>query len=287
MRESEDRPHRRLAVVAEAFLDRTLPELLDWLTEAAPEVSAVELGTGGYAPHPHCDRAPAAAQPGPRAGLGPGARQGVGFTIAALNAWGNPLHPDPRIAARHDRDLRETIRLAAQLGVDRVVALAGCPAARPAIATPHFAAGGWLPVPGGHLRGPVGTARRPVLERAQRVRPHRRTRTLRVCLELHPGTAVYNVETFYRLAALGDNLAANIDPEPLLLAADGHPGGHAHAQRSGRPRARQGRRLQSEVLGHRRACSTTAGRVPPPRFRGSSPASATATTRPGGRASSL
>ena len=28
----------RLAVVAEAFVDWTLPELLDWLTEAAPQV---------------------------------------------------------------------------------------------------------------------------------------------------------------------------------------------------------------------------------------------------------
>ena len=45
-----------------------------------------------------------------------------------------------------------------------------------------------------------------------------------ICIELHPGTPVYNVETFQRLAALGPNLAANIDPSHFLLAADGHCG---------------------------------------------------------------
>ncbi|MFZ0041152.1 MAG: sugar phosphate isomerase/epimerase [Solirubrobacteraceae bacterium] len=210
MRESEDRPHRRIAVVAEAFLDRTLPELLAWLTEAAPEVSAVELGSGGYAPHPHCDRALLLRSQDARRDLAQELDRG-GFQIAALNAWGNPLHSDPRIAARHDRDLRETIRLAAPIGVDRVIALAGCPAAHRHDRVPHFAAGGWLP----YLEGVyeeqwerrVAPYWSSISEFARIADPE-----LRVCVELHPGTAVYNVETFNRLAALGDNLAANVDP---------------------------------------------------------------------------
>ena len=40
----------RLALVTEAFLDWPLPELLDWLLAEAPEIRALELGTGGYAP---------------------------------------------------------------------------------------------------------------------------------------------------------------------------------------------------------------------------------------------
>jgi hypothetical protein len=40
--------------VAEAFVDRSLVELMDWLAAAAPQVTALELGSGGYAPHPHC-----------------------------------------------------------------------------------------------------------------------------------------------------------------------------------------------------------------------------------------
>jgi sugar phosphate isomerase/epimerase len=203
-------PRRRLAVVAEAFVDRTLSELLDCLADAAPQVTALELGSGGYAPHPHCDREALLGDDAARARWLDGI-EGAGFTIAALNAWGNPLHPDPGIAGPHDHALRQTIRLAAQLGVDRVVALAGCPAAAPGDTTPHFAAGGWLP----YLEGvyerqwersvaPYWTA---LGEFARAEHPE-----VKICLELHPGTSVYNVETFRRLAELGENLAANIDP---------------------------------------------------------------------------
>jgi hypothetical protein len=45
-----------LALVTEAFPDWPLPELLDWLLAEAREIRALEIGSGGYAPHPHCDR---------------------------------------------------------------------------------------------------------------------------------------------------------------------------------------------------------------------------------------
>ncbi|MGH3419551.1 MAG: hypothetical protein ACRDOD_08185 [Streptosporangiaceae bacterium] len=52
---------------------------------------------------------------------------GHGLHVDALNSWGNPLHPDQDLAREHDRALHDAIRLATLLGVDRVVALAGCP----------------------------------------------------------------------------------------------------------------------------------------------------------------
>jgi sugar phosphate isomerase/epimerase len=233
----DDREHRPLAVVAEAFLDRSLPELLDWLTEAVPGVTALELGSGGYAPQSHCPRAELLADDRARARW-LGEIQGRGFSIAALNAWGNPLHPNELVAARHDRDLRDSIRLAAALGVDRLVALAGCPGATDQDRSPHFAAGGWLP----YLEG--------IYEEAweRRVAPYwssvsafaRATHPdLLICLELHPGSAVYNVETFDRVAGLGDNLAANVDPSHFfwmqmdpMAVVDALRGqvGHVHAK---------------------------------------------------------
>lgn len=210
MNEDNSRQERRLAVVAEAFLDRSLVELLNWLADAAPEVTALELGSGGYAPHPHCDRALLVTDAGAR-NRWLDEIESRGFVVAALNAWGNPLHPDRRIAQAHDRDLRETVRLAAALGVDRVVALAGCPPADPADRTAHFAAGGWLP----YLEGIYDEQwQRSVAPYWEGLSAFARAEhpDLRICIELHPGTQVYNVETFRRLAAIGDNLAANIDP---------------------------------------------------------------------------
>jgi sugar phosphate isomerase/epimerase len=138
-----------------------------------------------------------------------------GLSIGALNAWGNPLHPDPDIAAKHDADLRDTIRLAAALGVDRVVALAGCPAGVTGDRVPHFAGGGWLPYLESVYEAQWESSVEPywssVADFAQREHP-----ALRVCLELHPGTVVYNVETFSRVARLGSTISANIDPSHFI-----------------------------------------------------------------------
>ena len=104
-------PALEIGVVLEAFLDWSLADLLPWLRANAPEVVALEVGAGGYAPHPHCDVADLLASPQARqAWLDKLAAHG--FRLDALNAWGNPLHPDPDLASQHDEDLRNAIRLA-------------------------------------------------------------------------------------------------------------------------------------------------------------------------------
>ena len=83
----------RIGVVLEAFLDWPLPTVLRWLPRAAPEVTDLEVGAGGYAPHPHCDvTALLASAPARTAWLDGIA--GSGLRVDALNAWGNPLHPE-------------------------------------------------------------------------------------------------------------------------------------------------------------------------------------------------
>ena len=44
-----------VSVVLEAFLDHSLDDALTWLSTEVPEVTAIEVGAGGYAPHPHLD----------------------------------------------------------------------------------------------------------------------------------------------------------------------------------------------------------------------------------------
>jgi sugar phosphate isomerase/epimerase len=156
-----------------------------------------------------------------------------GLRLDALNAWGNPLHPDEDLARRHDEDLRNAIRLAALLGTDRVVAMAGCPAGAPGDGVPHFGAGGWLP----YLEG--------IYERqwAERIEPYwtalaafaaAEAPDVRVCLELHPGTCAFNVETFGRVASLGPSISANLDPSHFFwMGMDGHRVAEALGERVG------------------------------------------------------
>jgi sugar phosphate isomerase/epimerase len=229
---STTRAQLRIGVVLEAFLDRPLEDVLRWLAQAAPEVTDIEVGAGGYAPHPHCDVAELLHSAQARtAWLDLIARHGL--RLDALNAWGNPLHPDQDLARRHDEDLRNAIRLAVLLGADRVVAMAGCPAGAPGDGVPHFAAGGWLP----YLEG--------VYERqwTERIEPYwtelaafaaAEAPGLLVCLELHPGTCAFNVETFRRVAALGPSIGANLDPSHFFwMGMDGHRVAEALGDRVG------------------------------------------------------
>ena len=199
-----------VSVVLEAFLDHSLGETLTWLSTEVPEVTAVEVGAGGYAPHPHLDPdmllSDAAAR---QVWLGTLADHGI--KLDALNVWGNPLHPDHAIAADHDAALRRAVRLAGELGTNTIVAMSGAPAAIGGDHAAVFGAGGWLPyLEGVHERQweesvvPYWTE---LSEFAARENPD-----VKICIELHPGTTVYNVETFEKFITLGENLYANLDP---------------------------------------------------------------------------
>jgi sugar phosphate isomerase/epimerase len=226
----------RLGVVLEGLLDRTLDDALELLARTAPEVTSLEIGVGGFAPAPHCDVALLLRDDNARTSW---LRriEAAGFRVSALNVAGNPLDPDEEIARRHDDDLRQAIRLAALLEVDRVVAMAGCPAGAPGDRTPHFDAGGWLPYLAGIHERQWDDAVLPYWQElalfTQREQP-----ALLICVELHPGTCVYNTETFERFAAIAPNLAANLDPshlfwqqmDPLVVAASLSRIGHAHAK---------------------------------------------------------
>ena len=92
----------RIGVVLEAFLDWPLDRIMPWLREQAPEVTDLEIGAGGYAPHPHCDVETLLASDQARSAW-QAAMDQHGLRIDALNAWGNPLHPDAELAWQHDR----------------------------------------------------------------------------------------------------------------------------------------------------------------------------------------
>jgi sugar phosphate isomerase/epimerase len=226
----------RLGVVLEAFVDRTLDDTLELLASVAPQVTALEVGVGGFAPAPHCDAARLLRDDAARREWS-SRIEGRGFVVSALNASGNPLDPDTAVARAHDEDLHNAVRLAAALGVDCVVAMTGCPAGTPGDRTAHFDAGGWLPYLAGvgdrQWHDVVGPYWEEMADFARREHP-----ALTICVELHPGTAAHNSETFERFAAISDNLAANLDPshlfwqrmDPLVVTSRLSRIGHAHAK---------------------------------------------------------
>jgi sugar phosphate isomerase/epimerase len=169
----------RVGLFTDAFPERSLADVLDWLSTRLPSVRDLEIGTGGYSPVPHADDLSAI---------------GGDFRIAALNVSGNPLE-----VADHDRALRETIELARTLGVERVVCMSG--------GRPELSGGAWFP--------DVELALEDYW--TNRVLPYwgevaSLAQDVQLCFELEPGSAAFNVSTVERLLELAPNLAVNLDP---------------------------------------------------------------------------
>jgi sugar phosphate isomerase/epimerase len=187
-----------------------LREVLGWCAERG--LDGVELGVGGYSPAPHLSRERLLASAEARDEL---ARELADADVAlvALNASGNPLHPARDIAAAHTQALRDAISLAAELGAPRVVAMSGCPGGPGAGGSwPVFAGGAWLPDMEGlwapQFERTIAPFWRELSAWAANVAPD-----VLICLELHPGTSIYNAASFECLRDVtGDNIAVNLDP---------------------------------------------------------------------------
>src|SRR5205823_4239779 len=104
------------------FGERSLEEALDAAAAAGCEL--VEIAA--RASSPHVRPAELLADATARAQLVE-AVAGRGLAISALSCHGNPLHPDGVVAAAADRDFRESVLVAAELGVGTVITFAGCP----------------------------------------------------------------------------------------------------------------------------------------------------------------
>lgn len=198
-----------IALLTDALEDRPLDEALAWCAQR--DIAGVELGVGGYSPAPHLDLEALLGDAGER-GRFSERLDAHGIELVALNASGNPLHPDASIARAHERALRGAVELAAALDVPRVVAMSGCPGGPGGGGWPVFAGGAWLPDMEGlwEHQWPevIAPYWRELSAWAAGAAPG-----VDICLELHPGTSIYNAASFTLLREVtGDNVKVNLDP---------------------------------------------------------------------------
>ncbi|HTP23828.1 MAG TPA: sugar phosphate isomerase/epimerase [Solirubrobacteraceae bacterium] len=201
-----------LALLTDALGDMPFRDVLEWCADRG--LTGVELGVGGYSPAPHLGRDDLLASARARRDLLATVTD-AGIEIVALNASGNPLHPVPDIAAEHGQALRDAVTLAHELGVDRVVAMSGCPGGPGSNGSgswPLFAGGAWLPDMEGlwpqQFEHSIAPFWRELSAWAMETAPD-----VLICLELHPGTSIYNAESFACLREVTEeNVAVNLDP---------------------------------------------------------------------------
>ena len=210
----------KLSVLANLYGAFSLDETLAKLT--ALGVHTVEIGAGGYPGKAHCNPAELLADAAKlEAWKATFAKYDV--NVCALAAHGNPVHPDKAIAESFDRDFREAVLLAEQIGVDTVITFAGCPGDAPGAKYPNWVTCPWpedflaiLEYQWNDVLVPYWA------ETAKFALDHK---VSRIAFEMHPGFCVYNPETVLKLrkavaAVAGEEVAnvlgANFDPSHLI-----------------------------------------------------------------------
>ncbi len=136
-----------------------------------------------------------------------------GLEISALNCSGNHLAPG-EYGKRHDAVVRKTFRLASLLDVERVVMMSGCPGG-PGDSNPNWITTAWPPETGKVLEWQWNEVVIPYWRDLASFA--RETGIGRICIELHGGMVVYNVDTMLHLRdAVGETVGANFDPSHMM-----------------------------------------------------------------------
>lgn len=173
--------------------------------------TGIEIATGGQSRAPHLRIDELLADADKRKAFAD-AFASRGLRIAALNCSAWPLHPV--VGERHVALIRSTFRLAAELGVRKIVTMSGNPGDGPGDTAVNFT---WYPWPADSMA---------LLDRQwdaaiglwQALGPEAAAAGIeRIAFELHPLHLVYNVPTFERMRdAVGPIIGVNLDPSHLF-----------------------------------------------------------------------
>ncbi|HTS15154.1 MAG TPA: sugar phosphate isomerase/epimerase [Candidatus Sulfotelmatobacter sp.] len=182
---------------------------LDVTAEAG--VRSIEIATGGQSTAPHLDVDELLASEPARARFRD-AFASRGLRLAALNCSAWPMHPV--VGEAHSALIDKTLRLAAELGVSKIVSMSGCPGDGPGATTFDWM---WYPWPEDAVRLRVRHWEAAVAFWAGKMPLAEASGVTRIAFELHPLHVVYNVPTLLAFrAAVGERIGANVDPSHLF-----------------------------------------------------------------------
>ncbi|MGL4280222.1 MAG: sugar phosphate isomerase/epimerase family protein [Albidovulum sp.] len=204
----------KLGFVSDSLGGLPLTDLLNHAQRMG--VQGVEVNTCGWSTAPHFDL---------KGMLGNAAKQKAFQTefasrnleIISLNANGNPLHPtDPA----QGEGLKNTIRVAGEMGIKTVCTMSGLPAGNPTDTMPNWVVSSWPPETQAILRYQWEEKLLPFW--TEIVALAKSCGVERIALELHGNQCVYNVPSLLKLrAAVGPTIGANLDPSHLFwMGAD-------------------------------------------------------------------
>jgi len=205
----------KIGMVSDSLGHLGFEEMLDAAADLG--VQGIEVNTGNWSGAPHMDLSGLLADAGARTRFR-GAFERRGLELIALNANGNHLHPID--GARQLGVVRDTIRLAGELGVDKVCMMSGLPAGGPDDRLPNWVISSWPPETQSILRWQWTEKLLPCWVELTALAAA--SGVTKLCVELHGNQLVYNVPTLLRLRReIGAVVGANLDPSHLMwMGAD-------------------------------------------------------------------
>ncbi len=203
----------KIGLFTDSLGDRNFEAALDWA--AAAGVEAVEIGTGNFSQAPHCDLQRLLTSSEARGGF-LGAIESRGLVLSALNCNGNPLDPHPERRSGSQQVLSDTLVAAAELGLDTIVTMSGCPGDLGGGVYPNWVTCMWQPEYVELVERQWEEEVRPYWEATAK---QARQLKVRIAIEMHPGQVAYNTRTLERLRSIGgpDVIGANLDPSHLFF----------------------------------------------------------------------
>jgi len=190
----------------------SLDEMLEKFT--ALGIEAVEVSTAEDPGTRHCPVAELLADPA-KARAWKKKFEDRKILVATLSCHGNPVHPDPKIAARDDRYFRNTVLLAERLEVPVIVTFSGLPGGSPADKMPNWATYRWPPEHDQVIKYQWNEKLIPYWKQATAFAREHGIR--KIALEMHPNFAVFNPKTLMKLRdAVGEEIGANCDLSHLF-----------------------------------------------------------------------
>ena len=202
----------KLGAYTACLHDKPVADALQILRDLG--LDGAEINSGGFLPARHLPVEDLRASQDARDEY-LGLFESAGVTLTALNCNGNPLHPDPEVGPKHASDVRDSIELAALLGVKRVVTMSGLPAAEGGGKLPAWSV---LPWDSAHLDARDYQWQDVAIPFWKEIDARARDADVKVCLEMHPHNVVYNAATMERLASEvnATHVGAEMDPSHLF-----------------------------------------------------------------------
>ncbi len=201
-----------IGVFDPVYPDLSIDGMLDKVTALGLE--AMEIGTGGYPGANHCPL-DEIYNDSAKANAWVKKFENRGVRVATLSCHGNPVHPDPKHAARDAEIFKKTVLLAEKVGVKVIVGFSGCPGGAPGDTQPNWITYRWPEEYNQMLQWQWKEKIVPYWKEAAKfAREHG---VHRLAFEMHPNFAVYNPRTLLKLReAVGEEIGANCDLSHLF-----------------------------------------------------------------------